>query len=104
MFFSEEKPGAKTPKAKRSIIDFNKTTKNDKNDKNDGNVTERKAPSTTKTLLRNKTTANFNTSRKTKEDDEKPKDSEKTVNQNISKPKRDNLQPIPETSIFTFNL
>lgn len=77
-------------------MDLNKINKDDKNE---GNITERlKVPSTAKALTRNKTTANFNTSRKPKEDEERPKDSDKTVNQSMHKGKKENLQTIPETS------
>jgi predicted kinase len=65
-----------------------------KEDKNDGNATER-----LKALTRNKTTANFNTIRKQKDEEEKGKDSEKTVNQSMQKSKKD-LHAITETSIF----
>lgn len=69
-----------------------------KEEKNDGNATERlKVPSTAKALIRNKTTANFLTSRKPKEEEEKGKDSDKTVNQSMHKSKKD-LHTIPETS------
>jgi len=53
--------------------------------------------------MRNKTTANFLTSRaKPKEEEEKGKDSDKAVNQSLRKSKRD-LTLIPESSKINYS-
>lgn len=87
------------------IDTFNKSRNEEKKD---GNATERlKNPMTAKTLARNKTTANFLTSRRPKDDDEVNHKSEKAVNQSMNKGKKgiENLHTVNELSrpILLFN-